>query len=200
MSIEAEPPSNGTGSGAFASTATATPPETHSPPHTVSFFPPPRAKRPPAKTSGKTFRFPVGDTTNEFRQRFFPQASRADWNAWRWQIRNRIKSLKELQRIFVLSADETSAVSRHTGSLPVGITPYYASLMNRDDAQDPLRRTHIPVGTAFIKTPGEFDDPLGEDHDAAVPALERDVRHGPQSDSLLGRRPLWLRRERRRCV
>ena len=170
LSIEIEPPSNGTGSSACASTATATPPETqrstHRPTNAASFFPLPKAKRPL-----KIIRFPIGDTTNDFRQRFYPQASRAEWNDWRWQIRHRIKSLKELQRIFVLSEDEASAVSRHTGSLPVGITPYYASLMNRDDAQDPLRRTHIPVGTEFIKTPGEFDDPLGEDHDAAVPGL-----------------------------
>ncbi len=169
MSIDAEPPSNGTGSGACASTATATPPETHAGPSFQTFFPVPstKTKRPQHPNS----RFPVGDASNDFRKRFFPQASRAEWNDWRWQIRNRIKSLKELQRIFVLSEDETSAVSRHTGSLPVGITPYYASLMSRDDAQDPLRRTHIPVGTEFIKTPGEFEDPLGEDHDAAVPGL-----------------------------
>lgn len=167
LSIDPEPPSNGTGSGACASTATATLPDTHSVPPFASIFPPRKAKRPVPSNS----RFPIGDASNEFRQRFFPKASRADWNDWRWQVRNRIKSLKELSRIFVLSPDEASAVARHTGSLPVGITPYYASLMARTDAQDPLRRTHIPVGTEFVKTPGEFDDPLGEDHDAAVPGL-----------------------------
>jgi len=31
--------------------------------------------------------------------------------------------------VFRLSEDEYSAVSRHEGALPVGITPYYASLM-----------------------------------------------------------------------
>ena len=65
--------------------------------------------------------------------------------------------------IFVLSDDERDAVVRHQGSLPLGITPYYASLMSRDDALEPLRRTHIPVGTEYLKTPGEADDPLGED-------------------------------------
>jgi lysine 2,3-aminomutase len=79
--------------------------------------------------------------------------------------------MHDLTRIFLLSDDEREAVSRHRGSLPVGITPYYASLMNREDPLDPLRRTHIPVGTEYLKTPGEADDPLGEDHDAAVPGL-----------------------------
>ena len=62
-------------------------------------------------------------------------------------------------------------MARHNGSLPVGITPYYASLMDRENPQDPLRRTHIPVGQEYLKTPGEADDPLGEDHDTAVPGL-----------------------------
>jgi lysine 2,3-aminomutase len=62
-------------------------------------------------------------------------------------------------------------VARHQGSLPVGITPYYASLLDRENPDDPLRRTHIPVGQEYLRTPGEADDPLGEDHDAAVPGL-----------------------------
>jgi lysine 2,3-aminomutase len=115
--------------------------------------------------------FPIGNATNAFRKRFFPDASIGEWNDWRWQLRNRIKSSEMLERIFVLSDDERDAVSRHQGSLPVGITPYYASLLAREDASDGLRRTHIPVGTEYLRTPGEADDPLGEDHDAAVPGL-----------------------------
>ena len=64
-----------------------------------------------------------------------------------------------------------SAIARHSGSLPVGVTPYYLSLFDRDDAHQPLRRTHIPVGTEYLKTPGEADDPLGEDHDTEVEGL-----------------------------
>ena len=36
---------------------------------------------------------------------------------------------------------------RHEGSLPLGITPYYASLIEPRGRAEPLRRTHIPVGT-----------------------------------------------------
>jgi lysine 2,3-aminomutase len=70
-----------------------------------------------------------------------------------------------------LSEDERSAVERHEGALPVGITPYYASLMGLDDPSEPLRRTHIMTGSEYIKSPGEDDDPLGEDHDTVVPGL-----------------------------
>lgn len=116
-------------------------------------------------------RFPIGAQTRAFARKFFPDATPAEWDDWRWQFRKRIRTLAELERLFVLSDEERDAIQRHKGSLPVGITPYYASLMSRHDADDPLRRTHIPVGTEYLQTPGEADDPLGEDHDAAVPGL-----------------------------
>jgi lysine 2,3-aminomutase len=116
-------------------------------------------------------RFPVGPRTRAFRRLHFPDAGMSEWNDWRWQTRNRIRTLEHLERVFALSADERDAVARHSGSLPVGITPYYASLMGLDDPSEPLRRTHIPVGSEYLKTIGEADDPLGEDHDAAVPGL-----------------------------
>ena len=125
----------------------------------------------PFEPRQRTERFPQGTDARAFRRRFFPAATPEEWNDWRWQLRNRIRSLAHLERVFQLSADEQDAIARHKGSLPVGITPYYASLMSRDDAEEPLRRTHIPVGQEYLKTPGEADDPLGEDHDTKTPGL-----------------------------
>ncbi|MCE2510407.1 MAG: KamA family radical SAM protein [Alphaproteobacteria bacterium] len=116
-------------------------------------------------------RFPISPETERFRKRFYAEASRENWMDWRWQLRRRIKSLAELERVFALSEDERNAVHQHQGALPVGITPYYASRMSLTDATEPLRRTHIPVGQEYLKMPGEADDPLGEDGDAAVPGL-----------------------------
>src|SRR5437868_4631784 len=82
-------------------------------------------------------RFPVNPDTKSFYRRFFPGTSAADWNDWHWQFQARIKSLADLERVFVLSADEREAATRHSGSLPVGITPYYASLMSRENASEP---------------------------------------------------------------
>jgi lysine 2,3-aminomutase len=116
-------------------------------------------------------RFPVGDKARDFKKRYYPEASAEEWSDWRWQLRKRIRSLAELERVFKLSDEERDAVSRHKGSLPVGITPYYASLLSTTDDLEALRRTHIPVGTEYLRTPGEADDPLGEDHDSTVPGL-----------------------------
>jgi lysine 2,3-aminomutase len=116
-------------------------------------------------------KFPIGERTNDFRKRFFPDATLADWNDWRWQSRHRIRTLDRLSAILDLSDDEQTAIQRHNGPLPVGITPYYLSLFDRHDPDDPLRRTHVPVNDEYVKAPGEADDPLGEDHDAAVEGL-----------------------------
>jgi lysine 2,3-aminomutase len=115
--------------------------------------------------------WPVGEASNKFRKRFYSHVSLADWNDWRWQTRQRLRSYDGLDRIFQLSDDEREGIREHKGALPAGITPYYASLMGLDDADEPLRRTHVPVKNEFLRTPGEADDPLGEDHDTSVPGL-----------------------------
>jgi len=115
--------------------------------------------------------FPIAPSSRVFYRRFFPDTSAAEWNDWRWQMRERIRTLEDLSRVFTLSEDEHSAVARHTGALPLGITPYYASLMDLENAAEPLRRTHITTGGEYLFSPGEADDPLGEDHDTAVPGL-----------------------------
>jgi lysine 2,3-aminomutase len=119
----------------------------------------------------KSLRFPVSRETRAFYKKFYPDTNTAEWNDWRWQLRTRIRTLAELERVFELSPDERRAVAGHTGPLPVGITPYYASLMGLDDPSEPLRRTHIMTGSESLRLPGEEDDPLGEDHDTVVPGL-----------------------------
>jgi lysine 2,3-aminomutase len=90
-----------------------------------------------------------------FRKRFFPAARAHDWNDWRWQLRHRIRDLPTLARILRLSDDERTAIARHRGALPVGITPYYASLLDSEDPQQPLRYSVVPVNGEYGRTPGE---------------------------------------------
>jgi lysine 2,3-aminomutase len=106
-----------------------------------------------------------------FRKRFFPSVSAVEWNDWLWQYRNRIRDLAGIERIVRLTNDEREAILHNPRPLPLGITPYYASLLDPDDAAQPLRRTMIPVTAEFERSPGEADDPLGEDHDSPVPCL-----------------------------
>ena len=71
----------------------------------------------------------------------------------------------------MLSDDERAALNTGGMMLPVGITPYYMSLLDPTDPNQPLRRTVIPSAKEFIRLPGEADDPLGEDGHSPVPGL-----------------------------
>ncbi|MBU0509608.1 KamA family radical SAM protein [bacterium] len=106
-----------------------------------------------------------------FRQEFFPETTFDEWNDWRWQLRKRIRDSAGLERILRLSPDERAAVQATGGHLPVGVTPYYASLIDRADPHDPIRRTMIPLPGEFQIGPGEADDPLAEDAFMPVPGL-----------------------------
>lgn len=113
----------------------------------------------------------ASEQSKVFLKRHFPGVSTVQWNDWHWQVRYRFRSAQELGRILQLSESEHEAITRRSGALPLGITPYYASLLSSDDPEQGLRRTVIPVIDEFLESPGEARDPLGEDGDAAVPGL-----------------------------
>jgi lysine 2,3-aminomutase len=116
-------------------------------------------------------KFAVAERSAAFLARYYPDATEDDWNNWRWQNRHRVRTLADLGRMMELSAEETAAIKRHTGALPVGITPYYASLLDGRDTMQPLRRTVVPVLGEYELTRGENEDPLGEDSHSPVPGL-----------------------------
>jgi lysine 2,3-aminomutase len=116
-------------------------------------------------------RLHAGRRTAAFRRQFFPKVTNAEWNDWHWQLRHRITHPIELQRIIRLSDDECDAMTRGGASLPVAITPYFASLLEENDSCQPLRRTVTPVMAEHLRAPGESDDPLAEDKDSPIPGL-----------------------------
>jgi lysine 2,3-aminomutase len=116
-------------------------------------------------------KLPSGPRTSAFRKRFFPGASNAEWNDWRWQLGHRITRLPQLERIVRLTDDERNAIIRSSVSPPVAITPYFASLLDENDPVQPLRRTVIPATGEYMHFAGEATDPLGEEADSPVPGL-----------------------------
>ncbi len=117
-------------------------------------------------------RYPRGNPqTRAFRKAFFAQVTDQEWNDWRWQLRNRIRRLSQLEQMLVLSEEERVALTEGGSMLPVGVTPYYMSLISRGDPNQPLRRTVIPTTKEFHRSQGEAEDPLGEDNHSPVPGL-----------------------------
>ena len=109
--------------------------------------------------------------TRLFRRTFYPETTDKQWNDWHWQINQRIRTLSQLDKLLVLSAEERQALEFDGFKLPLGMTPYYASLLSADNPEQPLRRTVVPTVHELFTMPGEASDPLGEEHQSPVPGL-----------------------------
>lgn len=116
-------------------------------------------------------RIPMSPRCSEFMHAHYPNATAAEWSNWHWQIRNSITSLDQIQKIIHLTSDETVAMMQHRCGIPLRITPYYASLLDSDDPSQPIRRSVVPVTDEYLVSPGEAEDPLGEEAQSPVPGL-----------------------------
>ena len=116
-------------------------------------------------------RFLVSEQSDEFRKKFYPGTSKKEWNNYHWQLRKRIKDLNDFKKILNLSSKEKQAFDYNGRKFITGITPYYASLLDPNDHNDPIRRTVIPTSDEFVFNKNEFLDPLAEDTHSPVPGI-----------------------------
>ena len=105
------------------------------------------------------------------RKQLFPDVTDEQWNDWKWQVKNRIETLEELKKYVNLSAEEEDGVKQTLKTLRMAITPYYLSLINPDDPNDPIRRQCIPTGAETHQAAADLLDPLHEDEDSPTPGL-----------------------------
>jgi lysine 2,3-aminomutase len=100
-----------------------------------------------------------------------PQFDAQDWNDWRWQMRNRLSSIEELQRYVRLTPSEVNGIKMAQGRFPVAITPYWASLLDPVNPRCPLRMQVIPTSSEHLVSKHEMLDPLAEDSNSPVPGI-----------------------------
>ncbi|HEX6972117.1 MAG TPA: lysine 2,3-aminomutase [Limnochordia bacterium] len=94
-----------------------------------------------------------------------------EWRNWKWQVRNRLRSLDELRQVIRLTPEEEAGLAHAEDGFPVGINPYYAALMDPEDPSCPIRRQALPLDDEGIIHPHDMHDPLHEDVDSPVPFL-----------------------------
>ncbi|HCQ91561.1 MAG TPA: lysine 2,3-aminomutase, partial [Clostridium sp.] len=94
------------------------------------------------------------------RYELFKDVSDADWNDWRWQVRNRIETVEELKKYIPLTKEEEEGVAQCVKSLRMAITPYYLSLIDPNDPNDPVRKQAIPTALELKKADADLEDPL----------------------------------------
>jgi lysine 2,3-aminomutase len=100
----------------------------------------------------------------------FKDIPETQWNDWRWQLSHRLNSVEDFETIFTLTISEKKALTTQ-GLFRVDITPYFASLIDPDNPDDPIRRQIIPRAEEIVPFTGMMEDSLAEDKHSPVPGL-----------------------------
>src|SRR5436190_11391832 len=75
---------------------------------------------------------------------FWSDVPDADWNDWRWQLKHRITSLAQLERLMpTLTPEERAGTELANHKLALGITPCFFNLIDPADELCPIRRQVI---------------------------------------------------------
>ena len=101
----------------------------------------------------------------------FKDVTEEQWNDWHWQVRNRLSTAEEIAAVIDLTEEEKKEIEKVSGGFRVGITPYYASLMDKEDPNDPIRLQAVPRIQELHRSAADMVDPLHEDEDSPVPGL-----------------------------
>src|SRR6266404_6176916 len=83
---------------------------------------------------------------------YWPETAPGLWNDWKWQLKNRVTSLAQLEKHLDLGDEERSGVLLSGDKLALAITPHFFNLFPRDN-------------------PNDMADPCGEDSHMPLPGL-----------------------------
>lgn len=85
-----------------------------------------------------------------------------EWTDWRWQMRHRVHDEDSLRAYVTPTDDERAAIEATADVFRWNITPYYASLMDPDDPDCPVRRQVVPRMSEMAPDIVGVVDPLDE--------------------------------------
>ena len=101
----------------------------------------------------------------------YKDVPQTDWDDWKWQVRNRISNVEDLRKIIDLTKEEEDNIGQVLSKFRVGITPYYASLMDKEDKNCPVRMQAVPTIMETHQSASDLEDPLSEDEDSPVDGI-----------------------------
>ncbi|MFT6792398.1 MAG: lysine 2,3-aminomutase [Rubritalea sp.] len=102
---------------------------------------------------------------------YWPTEAMEKWDDYKWQLRNRVNSLADLEKHINLTQEERSGIILSGNKLAMSITPHFMNLVDKDDPDCPIRKQVIPRMEESLDDPQEMDDPCGEDSHMPVPGL-----------------------------
>lgn len=102
------------------------------------------------------------------------KAELSDWINWKWQLRHSIKTLEQFEYLTEIKfeAEEKRQIQQTFDKFPLSITPYYLSLICKEDYQhDPVFKQSFGSPEELITLKSEYSDPLSEDKDSPVEGI-----------------------------
>jgi lysine 2,3-aminomutase len=73
-----------------------------------------------------------------------------EWNDYHWQLRSRLTTTEDFDRVLNLDDKQRADLDACMGKFRVSVTPYYASLIDPDDAHDPVRMQAVPTPLELV--------------------------------------------------
>ena len=116
--------------------------------------------------------FPIDNLDNWHSGKgFWSDTTDAEWNDWKWQLRNRITKKEQFERYLKVSDSESEGLSISSSKLLVSVTPHFLNLINPIDPDCPIRKQVIPSNQEGFVFPYEDPDPVGEERSMVVSGL-----------------------------
>lgn len=101
-----------------------------------------------------------------------PQVS--NWKDWKWQLKHAIKTLEKFEYVTGIKFDEQEKVQleKTFEKFPLSITPYYLSLIDKNNYKnDPVFKQAFGGIEELTTLKSELADPLSEDKDSPVEGI-----------------------------
>ncbi|WP_211289681.1 L-lysine 2,3-aminomutase [Sporomusa silvacetica DSM 10669] len=95
----------------------------------------------------------------------------AAWSDWHWQFNNRLSGKNDLSARLGIGKKLAEEIKRVAEVFPMAITPYYFSLISKNDPQCPVRLQCVPNFAELNFSPADMEDPLNEDKYSPLPGL-----------------------------
>ena len=102
---------------------------------------------------------------------YYPGVADEEWFDWRWQFRHRVTTIEEIAEKLPFPEEEWAPRREVMRDFRAGITPYYLSLIDPNDPNDPLFRQVVPITEEYLFRAVGDEDPLGEEAFSPVPGI-----------------------------
>jgi lysine 2,3-aminomutase len=129
------------------------------------------AKEDPPNRLSESVKFGCSQGNELLINSLWPDITHDKWRDWKWQMANTVKSLDPLAVMLNLKPHQVARYKRLIDIYHYSITPYYFSLIDWTDPDDPVRKQCIPdLRELEVQIVGN-NDPLDEEKDMPVPGL-----------------------------